>query len=132
MADLASDLSRTLEQLERVVWGEPEFPSHLVVTCHALRRKPLSDFTVEDLRIMIGQGMSLIHLMPLAIQRLTLDPLAEGDYYPGDLLKNVAEVTPEFWRAHPDLRRAMDAIVRQAQPLPPGLDLAWAPGADLR
>ena len=28
-------------------------------------------------------------------------PLAEGDYYPGDLLKNVLQVDASFWRAHP-------------------------------
>ncbi len=45
---------KTLEELEGVVWDEPDSASHLVTTCHALRRKPLGDFSVEDLRIMIG------------------------------------------------------------------------------
>ena len=45
----------TLEELEGEVWGEPEFDSHLVSTCHQLRKRPIEDFTTEDLRIMIGK-----------------------------------------------------------------------------
>jgi CDI immunity proteins len=78
--------NKTLQELEEQDWGEPPFPSYLVRTCHALRRKPLRDFTVEDLRIMIGQNFSLNYLIPLAIEQLRRDPLVAGDYYPGDLL----------------------------------------------
>ena len=50
---------------------------------------------------MIGQGISLAVLIPLALERLKRDPLAEGDYFPGDLLKNVLQVDASFWRANP-------------------------------
>ena len=80
---------KTLDQLECVVWGEPTHDSHLVTTCHRLRTKPIDEFGVEDLRIMIGQQISLPHLVPLAVAALERDPLAEGDDYPGDLLTNV-------------------------------------------
>src|SRR5438132_1243460 len=76
----------TLQELEGQDWGEAHYPSYLVRTCHALRRKPLRDFTVEDLRIMIGQNFSLEYLIPLAIEHLQRDPFAAGDFYPGDLL----------------------------------------------
>lgn len=79
----------TLEQLENDDWGEPEFSSHLVTTCHHLRRKPLDDFAAEDLRIMIGQNFSLDHLVPRAITLLRINPLASGDFYEGDLLQSV-------------------------------------------
>ena len=39
--------------------------------------------------------------MPLAIERLETDPLAEGDYYPGDLLAAMLAVPANHWRAHP-------------------------------
>ena len=82
-------MSKTLEQIENDDWGEPEFDSHLVKTCHRLRRKPLEEFTTEDFRIMIGQNISLEHLVPRAIEKLREEPLAEGDYYGGDLLSAV-------------------------------------------
>jgi hypothetical protein len=82
----AFDLSRTLDELEGRDWSKPTYDSYLVTTCHALRRKPLRDFTIEDLRIMIGQGISLAYLLPLAVQKLSENPLSRGDYYAGDLL----------------------------------------------
>ncbi len=83
------DIRRTLEALEAQDWGPPNFGSHLVTTCHALRKKPLCDFTNEDLRIMINQNFSLPYLLPIAVQLLKLEPLAEGDYHAGDLLCSV-------------------------------------------
>jgi hypothetical protein len=86
---------KNLDELEGVVWGEPTFDSYLVTTCHRLRTKPVDDFSVEDLRIMIGQQIGLPHLIPLAVAVLERDPLAEGNYYPGDLLANV--IGAEEW-----------------------------------
>lgn len=66
--------SATLEALENDVWEPPEFASNLVTTLHRLRKKPLDQFTTEDLRIQIGQGLSLPYLMPLALDSLEIDP----------------------------------------------------------
>jgi hypothetical protein len=80
---------KTLDQLEGAVWGEPTFDSYLVTTCHRLRTKPIDEFSVEDLRIMIGQQIGLQHLVPLAVAMLEREPLAEGDQYTGDLIASV-------------------------------------------
>jgi hypothetical protein len=96
-------VSATLEQLEGKVWEPPQFHSQLVTTCLALRKKPLSDFTVEDLRIMIGQNIGLPYLIPHAISVLKNEPLAEGDYYPGDLLENVVRTDPKFFASNPTI-----------------------------
>lgn len=110
---------KTLQELEGQDWGDGSyFPSHLVLTTHALRRKPLRDFTIEDLRIMIGQNLSLEYLVPLAIEQLHLDPLAAGDFYEGDLLASVLKVEADFWQKHPDLRRAVVDIVDELSPFP--------------
>src|SRR5690242_2153147 len=76
----------TLEELDGEDWGEPTYPSHLVTTCHLLRRKQVDDLTVEDLRVLIGQGIGLPHLLPRVLAALNEDVFAEGDFYPGDLL----------------------------------------------
>jgi hypothetical protein len=115
--------NKTLQELEGQDWGEPNFPSHLVTTCHELRRKPLHDFTVEDLRIMIGQNISLNYLIPLAIEHLRRDPLVAGDYYPGDLLDAVLRAESGFWRGQPHLRRAVQEIVDPLIPFPERLEL---------
>jgi hypothetical protein len=69
---------KTLDELEHSVVKEPPFDSHLVTTCHRLRKKPIDEFTVEELRIMIGQKIGLQHLLPVATAVLEREPLAEG------------------------------------------------------
>jgi hypothetical protein len=92
-------LSKTLENLEGDYWGEPEYDSHLVTTCHKLRKKQLKDFETEDLRIMIGQNIGLKYLIPLAIETLQKNILADGDLYEGDLLKAVLTSEKDYWRS---------------------------------
>jgi len=106
-------LGKTLEQLEGQLWGEPAFDSHLVKTCHRRRTKPLDEFTVEDLRIMIGQEIGLPHLLPRAIEILENDPLAEGDHYPGDLLMSVIQAE-SFVASSPDLLRRVLGLADRA------------------
>src|SRR3954462_2045905 len=97
-----SVLDQSLEELEHADWGEPKYDSYLVTTIHRLRRVPLRQFSVEDLRIMIGQNIGLQYLVPLAIEHLRRDPLAQGDFYPGDLLKMVLTADAMFWQNHPE------------------------------
>jgi len=47
----------------------------------------LRQFSVEDLHIMVGQSIGLPYSVPLALQHLPKNPLAEGDFYLGDLLQ---------------------------------------------
>lgn len=91
------DLNMTLEQIEKDYWPEPSYDSYLVKTCHLLRKKQLKDFNTEDLRIMIGQNFSLNYLIPIALKILNNNLLAEGDYYPGDLLINVLKSDSKYW-----------------------------------
>lgn len=56
---MISNEDKTLEELDGEKWGEPSYDSYLVTNCHRLRRIPLKDFSVEDLRLMIGQGIGL-------------------------------------------------------------------------
>lgn len=57
---LVLEISRTLDELDPQAWREPTFDSHLVKTCHALRRKPLREFSSEDpgdlLAAVLGAG----------------------------------------------------------------------------
>jgi CDI immunity proteins len=116
------DRSRTLQEIERHDWGEPAYDSYLVTTCHRLRRKPLNEFTAEDLRIMIGQKISLPILMPLAVEWLEREPLAAGHYYEGDLLAVVTTVGDDFWADHPDSLQRVRRVLGRVLALLPSLD----------
>lgn len=97
------DRNLSLEELEETALGEPEFGSALVTRAHQLYKKPLATFTVEDLRLMIGQELGLRFLVPLAVEILEEDPFVSGDYYHGDLLSAVLSIERKFWKEHPDL-----------------------------
>lgn len=112
------DMSKSLQELEGQDWGEPDFDTHLVRECHRLRRIPLKDFSVENLRIMIGQNIGLPFLIPLAMNHLRKNPLAEGNYYAGDLLVNVLRVEREFWSTDPSLRLELARIADEAFEIP--------------
>lgn len=89
---------RSIEKLEKRDFGNPsEAPTNMIKRCLELCKVPLDKFTVEDLRLMIGQEFSLRHLIPLAIEHLKLDIFVEGEYFPGELLKNVLSVDTRFW-----------------------------------
>lgn len=111
------DRRKSLQELERDDWGEPDYDSSLVQTCHRLRRVSLADFTTEDLRIMIGQKIGLLFLVPLALEKLEEDPLAEGDYYPGDLLNVVLQLPETFWSVHTDMRDVLRQVVSKTKEL---------------
>ncbi len=93
-----------LSDLEDWEPGEGGCKSHLAGTCAALAKKPFTDFEVEDYRIMISQNLGTVHLLPGVLEILWDRPMAEGDYYPGDLLFSVQKIPIDFWRANENLR----------------------------
>ncbi len=121
----ADESERTLDTVDPPAWGPaPPDATPLIKRCHELRTKPLRDFTVEDLRIMIGQQVALNRLVPLALKRLRPDPLTAGDYYPRDLLDSVLRVDTAFWEWSPDLKVEMRKLaedLRERFKLEPGL-----------
>ena len=111
------DLDKTLTEIEGHDWGEPTFPSYLVVTCHRLRHKPLRSFTIEDLRILVNQSFSLDVLYPLALQALEQEPLAGGDFYDGDLLMAALTVNAQWLSEHPVEESRVLEVYRRARDL---------------
>ncbi|MFF4894364.1 contact-dependent growth inhibition system immunity protein [Micromonospora chersina] len=113
----------TIEQLERDVWPDPgPDATSLVRRCTELRRKPLAEFTVEDLRIMLGQEIGVPALLPLAVQVLLRDPLAEGDYYPGDLLADVLRQPDSAWSSLRAERKRLRFVLAELVAGPPFSD----------
>ncbi|MCX5343146.1 contact-dependent growth inhibition system immunity protein [Streptomyces atratus] len=116
------DRSRSLEELERDRWqAPPPDATRLVATVHALRSRPIGTLTVEDLRLLIRQDVGLPVLLPLAVEVLRDNPLAEGDMYEGDLLCAVLTRTSAVWGAHPELARQLTFIVGGLSDLSPDL-----------
>jgi hypothetical protein len=106
---------KTLDELDPPAWQKPSVDSYLLATCHRLRSKRVCDFSIEDLRIMIGQGIGLGYLLPFALEALERNPLARGDFYPGDLLAQVLRIDAKFWAEHPNYRKQMEALVQRTR-----------------
>jgi hypothetical protein len=104
------DLS--LEQIEDDYWGDPpEDATTLMRTVHRLRRKPIAAMDTEDLRVMLAQQEGIEALLPRALARLEHDPLAEGDFYPGDLLVAVVKTPETYWYTHPEQLAAVERAI---------------------
>jgi hypothetical protein len=103
---------QSLDDIDGRPWADPPADAtRLVTTAHRLRRVPIGRLNVEALRLLIGQHESLDALVPLALERLEADPLAEGDFYPGDLLAAVLAIPATYWHAHPQERDRLSPIV---------------------
>lgn len=63
----------------------------------AMRYKKIQDYSIEELRDVISEGVGLAYLVPVALLNLIAQPLVDG----GDLLVSVLEVEEEFWNEHP-------------------------------
>lgn len=110
-------LDKTLAQLEKEIGDEifPDDMSPLIGREKELTRKPLKDFTTDNLRFMIQQGYGWEFLVPMAIEILADNPFASGDFYEGDLLKAVVSVNENFWRDNQKLWFEVKEIIFEAE-----------------
>ena len=110
MNSFSANLS--IEELEKDKWKEPDFfPTDLVEKCFKYRKIPVKDLTTEQLRTLIGQNIGLKYLIPLTIERLRNNVLAEGDFYPGDLLNAVITSEVVYWKANPVLHKTIAELI---------------------
>ena len=107
----------SLEEIEKDTWGDPPTDAtRLIETVYALRRRPVGTLDTEDLRVLIAQKVGLETLVPLALHRLEQDPMAEGDFYPGDLLVAALHIPAGHWKAHPQQHARLRSVVERLDP----------------
>ena len=71
----------------------------------------------EDLRVMLLQQESVGVLTPVALAKLEQNPLAEGDFYPGDLLATVLKIPQPYWQQHSDQLMRIRNVIQQVEKL---------------
>ena len=108
---------KTLENLEKEKWNTFDSDSRLIKRIKELRKVPLDNFSVEDLRLMIGQRESLEYLIPLAIEKLRTDIIAEGDMYKGDLLLAVVNIQQDYWDKSPEQKEELIELITKNKEL---------------
>ena len=104
---------KSLLSLQKITNFTPDKnpPSKLIERCEKLLCVPVNQYTVEDLRLMIGQGFGLEYLVPLAIEKLEEDLFVEGDLFEGDLLSNVLKIEPIFWKENRNLQQEVSDLI---------------------
>ncbi|WP_433299204.1 contact-dependent growth inhibition system immunity protein [Actinoplanes sp. CA-030573] len=112
------DPSRSLEEIEDERWGDPPADAtRLVTTAYALRKRPVGALDAEGLRLLISQQIGLDTLVPVALDQVEQDPLAEGDFYAGDLLDALIRRVPDsYWQAHEDQRTRVRTVAQALDP----------------
>lgn len=103
---------KSLENLEKKPIEIPNTNFPLINKVLKLRKIPLNELSVENIRLMIGQNEGLMYLIPLAIHVLKDDLFAEGDFYPGDLLQNVLNRPSSFWKEHKQLWENVHDLIK--------------------
>jgi hypothetical protein len=88
--------------------------SGLIQRVHALRKKLLRDFTPDEIRLCVSQGIGLEYLVPQALDILGADAWVETEYYPGDLLSACIDVERSFWDKHGSEKERMREVLRLA------------------
>jgi hypothetical protein len=112
------DKSRSLEEIEDDRWSDPPADAtRLVTTAYALRKRPIGALDAEGLRLLISQQIGLDTIVPLALDRVEREPLAEGDFYPGDLLDALIRRVPDsYWQAHEDQHARVRTVAQALDP----------------
>ena len=103
----------TIEELDGDVWTSPGYDSHLGKRVFELRKTGLSAFNMDDCRLMVGQGMSLEHVVPQALALLAVEPSSDDEVYPYALWEKLCEVDAAFWEARDALYQELRGLAQK-------------------
>jgi hypothetical protein len=104
---------KSIESLEKKNYGPvPTDESSIVQRLWRLRKTPINEFQVDDIRFMIIQGSGLKYLLPEAIDLLKENLLREGNYYEGDLLNSVLQLDKEKWEQFKEYWDTVDILIK--------------------
>ncbi len=91
--DLALSLNTLLGQKK----DSGPYPTPLAERCNEALDLPLKDLNWKQIRMLIGQDIGLVYLMPWAIDCLKKRPLCCVEFYPGDLMVACLQIKREYW-----------------------------------
>ena len=71
---------------------------------------PLDELGIEDISKALRQNIHLEQVVPLALKRLQMEPLA-GEMYDGELLASFKSVPADYWPKHPAERQSLNSVI---------------------
>jgi hypothetical protein len=104
---------KSIESLEKKNFGPlPNGESSIVQRLWRLRKVPINEFQIDDIRFMIVQGIGLKYLLFVAIDLLKENLLIEGNYYKGDLLNALLLLNKEQWEPYREHWDDVDTLIK--------------------
>ena len=61
----------------------------------------IEEYSLGDIRFMIGQNLGIDFLINIAFDHLKENIFLDSEYYEGDLLSIILRIPSEFWKMHP-------------------------------
>lgn len=105
-------MNKSIEELENSRWEDSDFDSYVVRTVQTARKKPLSELSNEEIRVLTGQKVGLKYVLPMAVAILKRNPLTDASLYEGDLLSRVLKLSPSDWSDNPVDFREFQSLLR--------------------
>ncbi|HUD48232.1 MAG TPA: contact-dependent growth inhibition system immunity protein [Candidatus Baltobacteraceae bacterium] len=83
-------------------WADSDSESGLILRCKAAWNKPLRELTNKELATFLQQRIAVIHILPVAKNRIE-NKVADGtEFYEGELKEAIEAVTQADDRQHPN------------------------------
>lgn len=105
-------MNKSIEELENSYWEDSDFDSYVVRTVQTARKKPLSELTDEEIRVLVSQKVGLKYVLPMAVAILKRNPLTEASLYEGDLLECMLRLSSSDWSNNPEDYREFREIIK--------------------
>ena len=111
------DRRLSLESLENDYWKEDPHSQTigLIEKCVRYRKIPIQNLTVEQVRMLIGQQISLDYLLPIAFEFLEDDILSHGDFYEGDLVESIFRTNQNYWASRPPFHKKILELLEKGK-----------------
>lgn len=127
---MKSTLDKSISQLEGWQWKDEvpsEDDSYVVRNFYRLHKVPLKNYTLGDIRFMIGQNSGLEYLVPTALAQMKIDVFTEADLYPGDLLSALLSINnePNYWKTHPKEKQLLANLYSEQKDNLGSIDGTW-------
>lgn len=110
--NMSAVYNHTIEELENFHAEKPELDSYVCSTWYNAVKKPVSQLSAEEIRLLIGQKTGIKHILPGAISILKNDPVIEVTFFEGDLLKQLLDLNESEWSDSKNELMVLAAIIR--------------------
>ena len=125
MTETSHNRRQSIEDLSGYYWLAPETDSNVVLKSHGMRRKPLAELSLEDIRMGVIQQVGVSYLVPVALEVVERDPYAESLNFGAEITIALLDIPVEFWLTHEKLRDRLQRVYERIEETKDSQDEFW-------